>query len=331
MNNFKYRKAEGPEEAAGMLARERGAQILAGGTDLLPLMKEEIASPDSLIDLSAWRNGNRIEEKADGLRIGAMTTLASLARDETVRRNFGALADACGLAAAPQLRSMGTIGGNLLQQTRCWYYRGPFDCWLKGGEKCFARDGENEQHAIFHTAPGDSICVSAHPSDPAAALIALGAEVEYVSAQGAGRKSIEKLYRLPSADSRSIWTLPEGAVLTGVVLPVTHGARTSIYRKTMPRAAWSFALAGVAIALETDGDFVTAARVGLSGVAPIPIRAREVEELLSGSNLNDVDLDAATKRLVADAEPLSQNGYKVELLQGLFRQTFNELTDRRTL
>src|SRR5437762_11186004 len=121
---------------------------------------------------------------------------------------YSALADACSLAASPQLRNMGTLGGNLMQQTRCWYFRGPFDCWLKGGDTCFARDGENEQHAIFLTEARESECVSAHPSDPAAALMALDAAVEYVSGDGAGRLPVAESYALPTEGRRSITALP---------------------------------------------------------------------------------------------------------------------------
>jgi xanthine dehydrogenase YagS FAD-binding subunit len=325
MNKFAYRKAASPHEASELLAEDPDSRLLAGGTDLLPLMKEGIASPSALIDISAWRDGTRIEQTESGLRIGAMSTLASIAAHDVVRSRYTALADACGQAAAPQLRNMGTIGGNLLQETRCWYYRGPFDCWLKGGERCFARDGENEQHAIFHTTPIESGCVSAHPSDPAAALLALGAEIEYISSGIEGRMTVEELYCLPTAQNRSILTLPDGAVITCILLPNGSADRKSIYRKAMPRAAWAFALAGVAIMLEADGDVIEAVRVGLSGVAPIPVRAHEIEGLISGQKLRDLDLDKVANLLTANAEPLSQNRYKIDLLQGLFRQTFLEI------
>jgi xanthine dehydrogenase YagS FAD-binding subunit len=224
---------------------------------------------------------------------------------------------------------MGTIGGNLMQQTRCWYYRGPFNCWLKGGDTCFARAGENEQHAVFHTDPSESICVSAHPSDPAAALLALDAVIRYITPEGAGQLPIADFYALPTHGRRTFTLLPQGAVITGVMLPQRSGTIRSIYRKAMPRAAWSFALAGVAIVLELDGDTIVEGRVALSGVAPIPFRSRSAEELLAGHELGALDLEAVSWVPTASAAPLSMNRYKVDLLAGLFRQTFTELIGDR--
>jgi len=325
MNRFDYQRASDLQEAVALLAGQPGASLLAGGTDLLPLMKEDLAAPVALVDLSAWREGAQIEQRDEGLWIGAMATLASIAADTTVRADYTALSDACWLAAAPQLRNMGTIGGNLMQQTRCWYYRGPFNCWLKGGDTCFARGGENEQHAIFETDPSESVCVSAHPSDPAAALLAFDGVVHYINSQGEGHIPVADFYALPTEERRTFTLIPQGAVITGVMLPHRSGAVRSIYRKAMPRAAWSFALAGVAIMLELDGDTIVDGRVALSGVAPVPIRSRAAEDLLLGRELGALDPAALSSHLTASAAPLSMNGYKVDLLAGLFSQTFAEL------
>ena len=318
MRNFSYIRVGTPEEGARLLAgRNDGrVQVLAGGTDLIPLLKEDIYSPDTLVDISGWAEGVGIERAGDSLVLGARTPLSAIADDVTIRGEYTALTDACRLAATPQLRNMGTIGGNLLQQTRCWYYRGPFDCWLKGGEKCFARDGENEYHSIFTT--GDSPCVSAHPSDPAAALLALDASVRFTtSSEGEREMPLEDLYALPEPSRRSFVTLPNNAVITAVLLPNPSGNRRSTYVKAMARAAWGFALTGVAIVLEGEGT-VTKARVALSGVAPIPIRAREVEEALVGKAITEISGDTLADLLVAEAQPLSHNGYKVALLRGVF-------------
>src|SRR5436305_1856953 len=184
MSDFEYIRAHSVEDALSALRDTQGAQVLAGGTDLVPLMKDELASPLALVDIGAWKDGSRIEARSDGLHIGALASLSAIASDPIVRSQYAALAEACELAASPQLRNMGTIGGNLLQQTRCWYYRGPYNCWLKGGDTCFARGGENELHSIFSTGPDQSPCVSAHPSDPAAALLAFDALVKYRTASG---------------------------------------------------------------------------------------------------------------------------------------------------
>lgn len=200
MNRFEYSRAATPEEAVSLLA-DATSQIIAGGTDLLPLMKEGIIAPAQLVDISLWLKGRDIVQQAEWLEIGALVTLSEVARHEHIRAEYTALADACGLAAAPQLRNMGTIGGNLLQATRCAYYRGPYDCWLKGGETCFAREGENEQHSIFLTSPEQSMCVSAHPSDPATALLALGARVRYQTASGEDEADLEGFYSLPTKNA----------------------------------------------------------------------------------------------------------------------------------
>jgi xanthine dehydrogenase YagS FAD-binding subunit len=328
MRNFGYERVTSPEEAVTVLAGAdtRGARLLAGGTDLVPLAKDDIISPDLLVDISGWVEGVGIERGDDSLVIGALTPLSMIAEDLTVRREYTALAEACRLAATPQLRNMGTIGGNLLQQTRCWYYRGPFDCWLKGGDTCYARHGENELHSIFSTSA--SPCVSAHPSDPAAALLALDARVLFVTSGGEEEIAVEELYALPEQSHRSFNRLPADAVITAVVLPAASSEARSIYIKAMPRASWAFALAGVAIALEIKGDTITKVRVALSGVSPIPMRVRQVEEVLEGQTLSGVDSDALADVLVANAQPLSHNGYKVALLRGVFSEALEGVCKR---
>jgi xanthine dehydrogenase YagS FAD-binding subunit len=269
MNRFEFVRAGSPSEAT--LLADETSRIIAGGTDLLPLMKEEIISPSRVIDISPWRQGREIVQGKDSLEIGALVTLSEIARHERVRTGYTALADACSLAAAPQLRNMGTLGGNLLQATRCAYFRGPYDCWLKGGETCFAREGENEQHAIFLTSPEQSMCVSAHPSDPATALLALGARVRYQTTLGESEVDLGDFYKLPTQELRGMTRIPRDAVITGVVLP--RKPTKSLYRKAMPRATWSFALAGVALAVDIEHGAITEARLALGGVAPIPVRA----------------------------------------------------------
>lgn len=327
MNNFSYVRTESAEEALQAIGGSQGSRVLAGGTDMIPLMKDDIVSPETVVDISAWKNASGVQITREGVRIGALATLSSLAANEEIRKNYTALADACSLAATQQLRNMGTIGGNLLQQTRCWYYRGPYNCWLKGGEWCLARNGENENHSIFHTDPHESRCVSAHPSDPAPALLALGARIKVRTSEGEREMPIEDLYALPEENRRRAWTLPEGALITEVLLPAAPQGRRSVYLKAMARAAWAFALAGVAISLDTEGDTVKQARVALGGVAPIPMRATKVEEQLAGKKLEEIDVHALASALVEDAQPLSENGYKVDLLRALFEEAFGKVAN----
>ncbi len=323
MNNFSYSRAESPAAALAALQKTSGASLLAGGTDLIPLMKDGIEEPVQLIDIKGWRSGSGIEVYEDGTHIGALTPLSVVADDSSIRSSYTSLSDACRLAASTQLRNMGTMGGNLLQQTRCWYFRGPYDCWLKGGDTCFARDGENEQHAIFGA--NQSQCVSAHPSDPAAALLALDARISILSPGGEAEVAVSDLFVLPNETHRSFVNLPDNAVITEVILPPTPLSARSIYLKAMPRALWAFALAGIALYAEVEDGVIKKARLALSGVAPIPWRVSSVEAALTGRPASELNNEHLTTLLLADAQPLSDNAYKVTLLRGLFAQALDAL------
>jgi xanthine dehydrogenase YagS FAD-binding subunit len=325
VNDFAYVAAGSVQEALRVLEQSRDAHLIAGGTDLLPLMKQGVVEPSTLVDISRWREGRYIRVHGAGLSIGALTPLSELATHDVILRSYRALAEACRLAATPQLRNMGTIGGNLLQQSRCWYYRGPYMCWLKGGDRCYAREGENEYHSIFATEPEVSQCVSAHPSDPAAALLALGAHVKVSMLHGEVDLPLEALYALPTPDRRSFVTLPEHAVLTEVTLPPVGDNQRSTYVKAMARATWAFALAGVAVWMDLSGGTVRQARIALAGVAPIPVRAARAEALLLGSSPAEWDYGRLGKALVEGARPLAHNRYKITLLQGIFKQALEQL------
>jgi xanthine dehydrogenase YagS FAD-binding subunit len=253
--------------------------LLAGGTDLVPLLRDGLVEGDTLVDL---REIVPRGVHQGGSRIGAGTTLAELEVDPEIP---AALREACVLAASPQLRSMGTIGGNLLQATRCWYWRLDFPCFLHGGSRCHAREGAHREHAIF----GNERCASAHPSDPAAALLALGARVR-TSQREFG---IDELYRLPTEEDRDVTALEPGEVILELDVPPPQA---SAYLKAMDRARWAFPLVGVAAARFPDG-----VRLALAGVAPIPWRIE-----------SEADLDRAT--------PLPGTAYKVELARPLIRR-----------
>jgi xanthine dehydrogenase YagS FAD-binding subunit len=260
-------------EAASTRLRD-GARPLAGGTDLVPLLRDGLVAGGNLVDVRGL-----LPRGVEGGRIGAGTTLAELERSEDVPR---ALREACRLAASPQLRNMSTIGGNLLQATRCWYWRLGFPCYLHGGDRCHAREGEHREHAFL----GNDRCASAHPSDPAAALLALDAAV----ITDRRRFPVAELYRAPSDDDRDVTTLAPGELIVTLEVPP---ADASTYLKAMDRRAWSFPLVGVAAA-----RLGTEVRLALAGVAPIPW-------LLS----SPADLDAAT--------PLPGTAYKVEIARTL--------------
>jgi xanthine dehydrogenase YagS FAD-binding subunit len=271
-----------PSVEAAVAALADGAVPLAGGTDLVPLLRDGIVRPGTLVHLA-----DAVPRGVDGTRIGAGTTLAELEVDPEIP---AALREACAQAASPQLRSMGTIGGNLRQATRCWYWRLSFPCWLHGGERCHAKAGHHREHAIF----ANERCASAHPSDPAAALLALGARVRTDRRE----LPIADLYRLPTDENRDVVALePDELVLElDVATP-----DASVYLKAMDRRKWSFPLVGVAAA--RFGERVS---YGLAGVAPIPWALESPD-----------DLEGAT--------PLPGTEYKLQIARALVRRAFSSL------
>lgn len=257
-----------------------GSVGIAGGTELVPLLRDGIVAAETLVDLRPV-----VPRGIDGPRLGAGTTLAELEVDPEIPE---ALRRACALAASPQLRAMGTIGGNLLQATRCWYWRLRYPCFLHGGDRCHARKGVHREHAIF----GNERCASAHPSDPAAALLALGARLRTDRRE----LDVDELYRLPTPDDRDVTTLERGELILELDVPRPDA---STYLKAMDRQAWSFPLVGVAAA-----RFGSEVRLALSGVAPIPWRLASSDEL-------------------ERATPLPGTAYKVEIARALVHRALD--------
>jgi xanthine dehydrogenase YagS FAD-binding subunit len=261
---------------------ENGSVGLAGGTEVVPLLRDRIIRPERLVDLR-----DVVPRGVSDGRIGAGATLAELEADPQVPQ---ALREACAAAASPQLRSMGTIGGNLLQATRCWYWRLKFPCYLHGGDRCHARDGQHREHAVFANEP----CASAHPSDVAAALLALGAAIQ----TDRRRLPIADLYRLPTDANRSLTTLAPGELMLELDVPA---ADASTYLKAMDRRTWAFPLVGVAAA-RSGGE----TRLALAGMAPIP-------------------WPIAGPAALDDATPLPRNAYKLEIARALVRRALQTL------
>jgi xanthine dehydrogenase YagS FAD-binding subunit len=272
-----------PESAdAAVAALGNGSRALAGGTELVPLLRSGIVQADTLVDVR-----DVVPKGIEGARIGAGTTLAELEVDPEIPQ---ALRESCTLAASPQLRSMGTIGGNLRQATRCWYWRLEFPCYLHGGDRCHAKAGEHREHAIF----GNERCASAHPSDPAAALLALRARVRTTSRE----LPIGELFRLPTDDDRDVVALEPQELILELDVPRPDA---SVYLKAMDRSRYAFALVGVAAARFADGI-----SLALAGVAPIPWALPSSEAL-------------------EQATPLPGTAYKVELARVLVRRALAAL------
>lgn len=312
--DFRYVRPASVNEAIKELTSP-DAHLHAGGTDLLGCLRDGVFGARKVVAIGAVTELSGIVSNGSGLRIGALATLTEIATNRTIRDRYTALAQGAASAASPQLRNQGTIGGNLCQRPRCWYFRSDLQCLRKGGETCFAPAGENEFHCIF----GGDGCYMVHPSDTAPALVALEALVRIVGPKGTRTIPMESFFVPPSKEILKENVLEQGEILTEILLPRVTDVRSS-YRKVRVRASWDFALAGVALALRGTRDNVASARIVLSGVAPIPWRAVEAEKLLIGRRLDSTLVREAAARSIAGAEPLSQNGYKVDLVQGIVEE-----------
>jgi xanthine dehydrogenase YagS FAD-binding subunit len=331
---FDFARAGSIEEALDLLqesdgASESGSRVLAGGTDLLTLMKADLYAPRRLVDIKRLAElDNRIDEDPAGLTIGALTTLAQLEKDPRVLALCPALAEAAALAASPQLRHMATIGGNVLQRPRCWYFRNPrISCWLKGSDDCPARLGENQLHTLFDVSP----CVAVHPSDPATALVALDASLRLRGAWGERDLPLADFFAPPTDNRRTETVIRGDELIVSLHIPTATPGALSTYLKAMDRKVWAFALVGVAAVVQLDGSRIGDARIVLGGVAPVPWRAEAAERILAGAEVSDEVITRAAEAALEGAQPLAHNGYKVPLATALVRRALTALTATATL
>lgn len=309
--NFTFARPKSLKEAVELLARP-GARAHSGGTDLLGCLRDEVFTAEKVVSLTGLPGLREIASPAQGLSIGALTTLAQVAASRVVATSYRVLAEGAASAASPQLRNQGTLGGNLCQRPRCWYFRGEFHCLRKGGDTCYAYDGENQYHALFGGGP----CYIVHPSDTASPLVALEARFRIVGPSGTRTVDAESFFVLPDVDVLKENVLKPGEILTEVLLPTPAAGLRSTYRKVRSRGSWDFALAGAAVALVVAGGKVTKARVVLSGVAPVPWRAKKAEEALTGKVLDPATIRTAAEAAVALAQPMTGNAFKVDLVRG---------------
>lgn len=322
MNNFSYSRPSSLKEAASLLGRERGKVVLlAGGTDLLGEMKDNLRAPERLVAIKHLRELQGIRPGRTGLRIGAATLLADIADSAAVREQAPLLAMAAEKVGTPQIRNMATIGGNLCQRPRCWYYRNNYPCFKHGGNVCFSATGENEYHAILEAGPSYIV----HPSDTAPALVALGATVR-ISTGGRERDvPIEKFFVSPRQDPTRENILQPTEMLTELGVPAAPRGSKAIYVKEMVREVWDFALCSVAAMVTTKDGVVADARIVLGGVAPFPYRAIKAEAALKGRRLDELSAAAAGIAAVEGARPLAKNGYKVPLTQAVVKRALMSL------
>ena len=310
-----------------VLLQQPGSELLAGGTDLLGELKRGIRSPARLISIKNLNTLRQIRSRKDGgITIGALTPLSEILEHPDVTERFPALSQSISVTATPQLRNMGTVGGNLCQHPRCWYFRNPlFPCWLKGGVKCFAAVGENRHHAIVWK----SICHAVHPSDLAPALICLDARVMVAGPRGERVLPLEELYAEPSPNHRQMTILRPGELITKIDLPPPRRGSRTIYLKAMERKAWAFALASVALHVRTDGESIAEGRLVLGGIGLIPFRANKAEGMIRGQRFSEELMRQAAEAAVAESRPLRDNKYKAKLTTELVRRALSSLAGSR--
>jgi xanthine dehydrogenase YagS FAD-binding subunit len=331
MRAFEYASPSTIAEVIPLLGQNGDGMTrpLAGGTDLLTLMKADITAPTRLIDLKRLSDlPSGVAATDQGVSLGARTSLSEIETNRLIQQRYPALAEAAGLAATPQLRNMATLGGNLLQRPRCWYFRSPhFNCWLKGGTTCPAYEGQNQQHALFGGGP----CYAVHPSDLAPALLALDAQVRLHGSAGERTLPLAEFYALPTDERRTETVIDDDELVLEISLPALPEGTRSTYFKAMDRKVWAFALVGVAAVLRLGGPSgrrIEAARLVLGGVAPIPWRAAAAEQVLIGAEAGADLFARAAEVALAGAQPLEHNGYKLPLASALIRQALAALVEQ---
>jgi xanthine dehydrogenase YagS FAD-binding subunit len=321
LETFAYVRPGTLIEAVKLLSSP-GARAHAGGTDLVGCLRDEVFHATTVVSLTKLEELRGIAPTSDGgLRIGALTTIAEIAAHAAISAKYAALAQAASLVASPQLRNQGTIGGNLCQRPRCWYFRGDYACTRKGGETCYAIGGENQYHAIF----GGGACWIVHPSDTAPALVALDATLRIAGPKGTRTVPAGKFFVLPDDNAQTETVLETGEILTDVLLPPSVAGQASAYRKVRARGSWDFAMAGLAIAAIVKAGKAADMRLVLSGVAPIPWRLQAVEKLVIGQKIDAKLIAKAADLAVVGAKPLEQNAYKVPLVRGIIEEALAKL------
>ena len=328
MKAFANQNARTPEEAVALaqeaLSNGRAVSFASGGTDLLQLVKDGVVNrpgsgePDVLVNLKTVEGLDQVASRGqDGVTVGGLVTLDALSEHALIRDRFTVLAEAAESVATPQIRKAGTVAGNVCQRPWCWYYRNGFPCYKAGGNQCFSVIGENQLHAIFGGGPSYIV----HPSDVAPALVALDASFRIVGPGGERTLSGSDFFVLPRQDAEHENVLGDEEVLISVDLPTPGNGVRSTYHKVMDREAWTHSLVSAAVVLEMNGDVCRGARIVLGGVAPIPWRVQEAENVLVGQRVTPELAREAAAAAVAGARPLSKNAYKVPLTREVVERT----------
>ena len=301
---------------AGSLGKD--GWLLGGGQDTYGWLKDRNKSASAMIELTqvdAWKG---IKETSDGIEIGAVTTLTEISKNPIIKETFSLLAQAAGLVASPQIRNVGTLAGNLVQDTRCWYYRRGLDCYRAGGNLCYADspEGLNREHAIF----GASRCVAVSPSDTAPSLVALDATMVVMSEKGQRLIPAQDFFVGPAIDITSMTALREGEILTAVRIPNTWANAEFYFEKVADRNVWDFALVSIAAAMKVSNGVITDSRIACGAVECVPRRLDQVENALKGQQRSEALADQVAEIASQGAEPLNYNHFKIPLVENLVKR-----------
>ncbi len=320
MPAFELYQPANTEDALALLARHgKEAWVFAGGLDSFDWFKDRIKRPRFVVDLSQIQELRGVRPMNGGLEIGAMTTLTEVVRHPQVREKYGILATGAEAAASPQIRNQGTIGGNVSQDTRCWYYRGGWTCYRAGGNTCYADTPTaiNREHAIF----GADRCVAVNPSDTAPALIALDAQMVIRNSRGERVVNAEDYFIGPGTDITRMNILQPGDLLTAIRIPAAWAGAQFYFEKVRDRQVWDFPLVNVASAAFFSGGNIQRIRIAVNGVAAHPMRLKRVEDAITGKPRNEATAEIAGRLAIEGAEPLQYNGYKVPLVRNLVKRS----------
>ncbi len=318
MNKFAFVDCVTVDEALGQLGE--GATIKAGGIDLIDLMKDDIVSPSKLVNIRNVDSLRGITITPDGLRLGPLSTLSEIAAHPQIQKSYTALSDAAGHAATPQVRNMATLGGNIMQRPRCWYFRSTdFDCKKKSGtsDDCHAHAGENQYHAIIN----NDVCAMVHPSSTAVPLLAMNAQIELTSKRGKRTVAMTDFYVPPEKSLTNETIVQPGEIITGVFIPTPDPGTRSAYQKYGEKESFDWPLADAGVVLVMEGNQCRKASIVLGVAAPTPIRSSAAEAVLTGKTIDEATARAAAAAAMQTATPLSQNGFKTQLFQTAIYRT----------
>jgi xanthine dehydrogenase YagS FAD-binding subunit len=304
------------------------AWILAGGLDTFDWLKDRSKRTNVVIDLSQMSELRGIKEVEGGVEIGALTTLTEVVRHRVIREKFGLLMEAAELVASPQIRNQGTLGGNVSQDTRCWYYRSGWTCYRAGGNICYADTPTaiNREHAILQA----DRCVAVSPSDTAPALIALDAKMVIRSRSGERVVDAEQYFVGPAIEITRMTVLRPGELLTAIRIPATWAGAQFYFEKVRDRQVWDFPLVNVASAMKASGGQIQQLRLAVGAVAATPLRLEAVEAAVAGQPRNEETADLAGRLAVEGAQPLRYNGYKIPLMRNLVKRAIRGTTAATT-